>query len=136
MVWADPIASRYTKADEAALVITNRKLKTMNSPAQVKDLRIHDSKQTPGIQLADVLLGAVVAGWNEEVTAEPKRRVMAEVAKHLGWPDLRSDTHVSEWKFNVWYWCNPQYPREVRTRDVQYLIPPRLYGSNPEPATG
>jgi hypothetical protein len=45
---------------------------------------------------------------------------------HLGWDDLRSDTHRDERKFNIWYFHVPgSRDREVRTRPVhlRYLLP-------------
>ena len=91
-VWIDPIASRYQKADEAAAIIAGYILS--NEPAARLDgVVTHDSKDTPSIQLCDLLLGATMEAWQGNVQRPEKKEVGAWVANHLGWPDLRADTH-------------------------------------------
>jgi hypothetical protein len=51
-----------------------------------------DSRETPSIQLCDVLLGAVLAAWEKEVTSEAKLDLQTWIARHLGWPDLGGHT--------------------------------------------
>lgn len=124
-VRVDPLPSSYGKADEAALKIVNAGLKQEIGIPAIHSLFTRDSKATLGIQLADVLLGAVMAEVIGEPNASPKMRVRRAVADHLGWPDLRADTLNREWKFNVWHFHNPRAsePREVRARRVCLKIP-------------
>ena len=127
----DPIASSYKKADEASLLIINRQLNQNLGHPPLKSLIVRDSKETPGIQVADLLLGAVMADWQQESTSLPKQRVKASIAQHLGWSDLRADTLHSEWKFNIWYFFQPKVgvQREAETRPVSLLVPmPRWKG--------
>jgi len=87
------------------------------------------AKQVPGIQLADFLLGATLADWQKEAISAPKLRVRRYLAEHLGWPDMRSDTHPAIWKFNLWYFFDPSAgrAREIPTRDVTFKLPIRPF---------
>lgn len=129
--WVDPIHSSYKKAGEAAHKIINSTLKQRIQLPALQSLQERDSRDTPGIQLADLLLGAVMAAWHKEATAAPKIRMLEHVAKHLGWPDLRADTFLKEWKFNIWNFHDPtrREPREIKTRPVQLLFPMPPYRS-------
>ncbi len=91
----------------------------------IESLTERDSKDTAGIQLADLLLGASLCPWQGDVTAEPKKRISRLVAMHLGWADTHADTYVHESKFNLWYFYDPTAgePREVQARKVNLLYP-------------
>lgn len=104
-IWVDPIASGYKKADEAAQIIAARELRQLfdEQHASVDSLQTHDSRETPSIQLCDLLLGAVMEAWQARATKVEKVAVAAHIAERLGWPDLRADTYPRERKFNVWY---------------------------------
>jgi hypothetical protein len=113
----------YPKADEAAHKIMNYTLKRDVGSPLIRTLTSCDSKNMIGIQVADLLLGAVFAARQGEVTAEPKRRVMAAVADYIGWGDLNADTRPEVLKFNIWNFQDPRLPRRERTRAVQLKIP-------------
>jgi hypothetical protein len=117
----------YEKADEVVHKVVNAQLKKELGVSVVHDIIARDSKSTPGIQVADLLLGCVTSAWQEEATSEPKHRLQRFLAEHLGWDDLRHDTHVDEWKFNIWYFYDPSSgaPRASKTRDVhlKYKMP-------------
>ena len=68
-----------------------------------------------------------MADWQKNATSPHKLNVRRSLAEHLGWPDLLADTHPSEWKFNLWYFCagSDVRAREVQTRRVQLKIPMR-----------
>lgn len=123
-VRVDPLPSRYKKADEAAHKIVAATLMKELGVAPLKSLITRDSKETLGIQIADVLLGAAMSEWQADATAEPKLHVRRAIADHLGWPDLKADTRLSEWKFNIWYFFDPKAgrPREVETRPVRLKV--------------
>jgi hypothetical protein len=124
-VRVDRLPSSYDKADEVAFKVVNASLdKEIGTPA-VRSLFTRDSKATLGIQLADVLLGAVMAEVIGEENAAPKLRIRRVVAEHLGWSDLKADTNHREWKFNVWHFYNPRSgePREVSTRPLRLKVP-------------
>jgi len=50
-------------------------------------------KDTPSVQLCDVLLGAVIAAWQGKVQADDKRQVQQVIAERLDWPSLRGISH-------------------------------------------
>lgn len=122
-VIVDPLPSRYAKADEAAHKIVNHTLKRDIGSPLVTKLVTRDSKDAVGIQVADLLLGAVLAGWQGEITAPGKLRLMRYVASHLGWPDTASDTYPHEAKFNIWNFHDPRDQRRTKTRTVRLLVP-------------
>lgn len=120
----DPLPSRYEKADEAAFKIVGATLKKELGLTPLKTLITVDSKSSPGVQVADLLLGAVMSAWQKTVTSDHKKSVRAEVAAHLGWEDLHADTRHWEWKFNVWHFHDPtRGAREARTRDLNLKVP-------------
>ena len=123
----DKLPSSYEKADEAAHKIVNADLKRRIGCSAIETLLTRDSKTTLGIQVADILLGAVMserdpyAGPADSKRAACKLAVRTHLATKLGWPDLKADTYKSEMKFNVWYFHNPRGPlaREVQSRAVK-----------------
>ncbi len=120
----DPLPSGYDKADEVVQKIVNAQLSKEIGEPLVHDVVTCDSKRTVGIQVADVLLGAVIAAWQGAVEAEAKKRVMLSVAEHLGWADLRHDTNHSEWKFNIWHFHDPvREKRKAETLPVKLKYP-------------
>lgn len=123
-VRVDPLPSRYAKADEAAFKIVAAKLKKELRSEPLKSLVTVDSKTSPGIQLADFFLGATMSDWQATSTSEFKARVRSSIADHLGWPNLKADTRVSEWKFNIWYFHVPVHgtAREASTRPVRLKL--------------
>ena len=124
-VYVDPIASRYGKADEAMEVISNNILnQRFRTTRPVASVITRDSKQTPAIQLCDLLLGAVMETWQQRSTSVTKESIRRTIASHLGWDDLDSDTMPSERKFNVWYFFDPvRENRRVNTRRVTLRFP-------------
>ncbi len=121
----DPLPSRYQRADEAAFKIIGASLKKELHIEPVKSLITRDSRETPGIQLTDLLFGATLADWQKNASSQYKLRVRQCLASHLGWPDLHADTQLYEWKFNIWYFYAPTSgrPREADTRPVHLKIP-------------
>ncbi len=129
----DPLPSRYKKADEAAHIIINNTLKKELGLAPVHRLTTRDSKETPGIQVADLLLGGVMADWNGEELGEHKFQIKDWIAEHLGWRDLHADTRHWEWKFNIWSFHDPTQdaPRETRSWHLNLKYPvPAFRGRN------
>ncbi len=125
-VWSDPIHSSYAKAHEAVEVIANNALsKAFGGRIRpVDSVIVRDSKETPSIQLCDLLLGAVVAAWEGDVFAEAKLDLQQWIAYHLGWQDLKADTRPGERKFNVWVFHDPtRQRRRATTREVALVFP-------------
>ncbi len=119
-IWVDPIASRYAKADEAVEVISNNVLgQVFGGVRPVDKVITHDSKDTPSIQVCDLLLGAVMDAWQQKSQSETKTIIQQRIASRLSWSDLRADTFPGEKKFNIWYFFDPTLgPREVETRSI------------------
>lgn len=124
-VYVDPIASRYDKADEAVEVISNNVLnQEFRGRKPVKSVITRDSKDTPAIQLCDLLLGAVMETWQQKATNQTKSAVRQLIAEHLGWPNLDADTFVKERKCNIWYFFDPpREERRVASREVHLKYP-------------
>jgi hypothetical protein len=114
-----PLPWRYSKSDEVVHKIVNAQLKQELGDPLIHDVIACDSKRTVGVQLADLLPGAVVGAWQQEAHAEPKLRVMQTVAKHLSWRYLRHDTYSTEWKFNIWHFYDPPSKGPRRARKVR-----------------
>lgn len=117
----DPIHSSYAKADEAAETILRRMIQKeagLAGTTTIHSLLTVDSKATPGVQLSDLLLGAVMAARHGVVTSRPKLAILGRIASHMGWPDLRSDTMPQVQKFNIWRFWVPGsgLPRPETTR--------------------
>lgn len=125
-IWVDPIASAYKKADEAVQVIAGRVVnKGGGVPKPEIRVTTRESHDVRAIQLCDLLLGAVMAPWQETAVATGKLELQRHLAGHLGWRDLRADTFESATKFNIWLFCNPNHrPHDVKTRTLTLRTPP------------
>lgn len=124
-LWIDAIEAPYIQFGGVTKLIAGRTLKQeLNSRrADIDSVQERDSKVTPSIQLCNLLLGAVIDAWQRQSKEPQKLTLAAEVARHLGWPDLRADTFPSERKFNVWYFRDRSRDRSVRSRPVNLLHP-------------
>lgn len=109
-------------------MIVDHTLKKQMGFTPVHNLVTRDSKDALGIQVADVLLGAVVTDWNHETAGPSKLALRDWVAEHLGWRNLRADTRRREWKFNIWYFHadGEAKPREATTWELnlKHKVPP------------
>lgn len=119
--------SGYPKAHEAAEVVGNHILAQAGQRRSIDAVGICDSKAVAGIQLCDLLLGAVMDGWNHGSHSDPKQQLRRYIASHLGWGDLDSDTRPGERKFNVWHLVDSHSERRAPTRPVvlKYPLPSR-----------
>lgn len=107
-IWVDPIASRYSKADEAVEIISantlHKELPGRRAEVKVSTWESHDAG---AIQVCDLLLGACVAAWNGKTSAPRKEAVQRHIAQRLGWEHLKWDTYRTEKKFNIWMFHDP-----------------------------
>jgi hypothetical protein len=133
-VYVDKIPSSYPKVGEAIGIIANRIVHAKLTPlkgfadkvSSIDFLAECESHDYVGIQIADLLLGAVVDTWNRRSTTSHKANLQTHIAKHLGWEDLRSDTMPEERKFNIWRLTDQFHPGQVRpveTRKVKLEKP-------------
>lgn len=89
-VWVDPLPNRYAKANEVVENVANAVLKPVfGEVRRVDGVSVMDSKETPSVQLCDVLLGAVMAAWQGKLAASDKSAVQQAICGRLGWPTLR-----------------------------------------------
>lgn len=106
----DPIHSSYQKADEAAEVILRNIIEqqpALKGAGVIDSVRTVDSRSSLGVQVADLLVGAVLAARQGEIEAEAKKALVRRIATHLGWPDLGTDTMPTAQKFNIWRFWDP-----------------------------
>jgi hypothetical protein len=120
-VWVAPLASRYEKAEEAVEVITANIVGEFTGRKPVVIVTKRTASETPGIQLSDLLLGAVIGAWNPEALNREKRMLQAQIAGYLGWLDLRADTFNTDRKFNIWKFYDPvrEPARSATTRPTK-----------------
>lgn len=121
LIRVDPIHSRYAKADEAVEVILRNIIEQESSlqrQAVIESVRTVDSKTSPGVQLADFLLGAIMAARHGDFASTSKRLVIERICERLGWDHLGHDTMPDAKKFNIWRFWDPQsgVPRPEVTR--------------------
>lgn len=124
----DPIASRYSKADEAAEIIIERIVsKKPRLQGVIHSLREVDSRDTPGVQLSDLLLGAVMAARVGEARAHAKLAVIERICSHLGWDSLAYDTKPDVIKFNIWRFWDPTSGEPRPETTERRILADRVY---------
>ena len=113
---------RYGKNDEVVATVSNSMLRKIAARSQVVDVCKHDSKVTLGIQVADILTGALTAAHN--LWLKPDRQIspgklllISKLAGVLGWPDLCCDTYPDA-PFNIWHFPPEFWRRCPETRLV------------------
>lgn len=110
LIRVDPIHSRYQKADEALDIILRNIIEqepSLQKRGVIESVLEVNSKISPGVQLSDFLLGALMAARHNEITSSSKRAVIERICEHLGWDHLAHDTMPHAWKFNVWRFWDP-----------------------------
>ena len=107
--WVQPQV-RYTflldhqtvsEADRFAMLrkVMDRKVR---GTAWVDDLTVIDSSETPLVQLADLLTGAVSAAWCGPKAGSPKAEMVAAVEKYIGHPLTQTSPGPNMEKFNIY----------------------------------
>ncbi len=81
-----------------------------------------NSREFPGIQVADVFTGAITASHNLylDPTAEVnagKRLLIERLAAVLGWEDLATDTFPQS-QFNIWNFPWEDYRNRPGSKDI------------------
>lgn len=117
----------YAKHDEAMLRIGNNMLAQLQSAVSLSAITKVSSREHPGVQLADVLTGAVRSA--HAILLDPKyspnsgkRLAIERMARVVGWDGLHFDTFPpgrNKSRLNIWH-----FPKEYRgpSREVS-LIP-------------
>ena len=125
-IWADTIHSRYDKSSEVVeKILCYELVKLVQKNGSIKYVEEKNSKETPQIQLCDLLLGAVMEAWQAKASSYYKHQIQRHLASHLGWQNLRRDTDKDEAKFNIWYFFDPTKgkERDAKTQPVTLKYP-------------
>lgn len=130
----DPFPSPYPKTDEKLHKIANASAKkALGYEPLASTWTVKSSKTSAGVQVADLLLGAILSDWQGKAKSEAKLELRRWVAEHLGWPDLKHDTFPQSadprsWKFNIWLLWKSRGVREIDTRrKLRFKYPVRPY---------
>ena len=70
----------------------------------IKDLTVVNSKETPLVQLCDVLTGSIAATYNDIKPDTPKNNLASYIASRAKLPTLRTSTPLTAEKFNIFRW--------------------------------
>lgn len=121
----DDLPFSYHKADEAMHIIANNIIRQKTTiPKAILQLNEVNSKQCHGVQLCDLLLGAVLSGYQKDSSSERKQALSTLIAEYVGWDKLAYDTLDTEKKFNIWYFYDPtKGPRIVETKEMRLKYP-------------
>lgn len=125
-VFIDDRSDEYPKQQEVVETIANHMLNRLHSKGRldrVTKVRSHDHA---GIQIADMLTGAIAAGHRFFLDPTTplntgKQVAIKQMASVLGWDALHYDTYPHD-KFNIWH-----FPEEYRAMPASREIKvPRL----------
>ncbi|WP_244956957.1 DUF3800 domain-containing protein [Enterovibrio norvegicus] len=114
-VLIDQKCDKYKKNDEVVGIIANNMLAQIGQERTIEGVSMNDSKQHFGLQVVDILTGAVNAGYLKFLTpgltlSKAKEMALPKMADLLGWDGIKYDTYPNE-SFNIWH-----FPRENRAR--------------------
>ncbi|SMB82378.1 Protein of unknown function [Pasteurella testudinis DSM 23072] len=125
IIIVDDLPFSYKKADESMHIIANNIIRQKTGVCNaILKLSEVDSKQSYGVQLCDLLLGAVLSVYQNDSSAIRKKELAMLVAEHLGWDHLKYDTFGTEKKFNIWNFYDPtKGPRITQTKGVDLKYP-------------
>ena len=125
-IFIDDRADSYHLHHEAMEIIGNRMLAQCSASGRLGRVRKVPSVLTPGVQVADLLTGLVVAGHARKLDPRirinnGKRIAIERVARVLGWDDICYDTFPNE-KFNIWHFPI-EYRRTPKTMQLSPCFP-------------
>jgi hypothetical protein len=102
---------------EFRLLSAVSKYQSKSNRSPVVDFQRVDSREHRGVQLADLLVGAIRGSW-EGKPSGPRATLCNVISTHLGWPDLRATTDANL-KFHVWMPADfGPPPRNLRPRKL------------------
>ena len=121
-VLIDNRSDSYPRHHEVVLTVGNRMLAQLESSGRLDGVDRADSRSVPGIQVTDVLTGAINAAHLRQLDAASvmnaaKELTVRRLASMLGWDDLCYDTFPHT-KFNIWHFPI-EYRAMPRTRNPQ-----------------
>lgn len=127
-VFIDDRSDEYPKQHEVVETIANHMLNKLHSSGRLDRVTKVPSHEHPGIQVADMLTGAIAA--SHRLYLDPKTRLNAgkrlaieRMASVVGWDALHYDTFPHD-KFNIWHFPT-EYRADPATREIRVskLIP-------------
>jgi len=131
-IFIDDRSDSYPKRHEVMENIGNHMLAQLASAGRLTGVHKVDSRQHVGIQVADLLTGAVNAAHARRINPRlplhsGKRVALDRLAQMLGWDDLCYDTMPSD-KFNIWhfpieYRAVPKTRPIMRATEIPYVSP-------------
>lgn len=128
-VLIDQKCDKYDKNDEVIGIVANNMLSQIGSDKTISDVEMHDSKTHAGLQVVDILTGAVNSGYmkfinNNLVLSKAKEAAFIKMSEMLGWDKLHYDTYPNQ-DFNIWH-----FPKENRASPGTKIIKP-YFSVNP-----
>ena len=115
VVYIDQKSDKYKKHDEVVGIIANNMLSQVGARRSVDSVKMYDSKVHLGLQVVDILTGAVNSGYmkfldSNLTLSRAKEAAFPKMAQMLGWDNLHYDTYPNK-DFNIWH-----FPAENRAR--------------------
>lgn len=112
-IFIDDCSDSYNKRHEMVETIGNHMLNKLASSGRLNSVTKISSKSSPGIQIADILTGAINSSHIRHLDSRHsinngKTLAISRLAQIIGWDDLCYDTYPHE-KFNIWH-----FPIEYR----------------------
>ena len=109
----DQKIDKYKKNDEVTGIIANNMLAMNGVEKFVQSVTMHDSKDHLGLQVVDILTGAVNSGYLKYLNPQLQLSAAKEIAFErmsalLGWDIFQYDTYPNR-DFNIWH-----FPSEMR----------------------
>lgn len=119
----DQKIDKYKKNDEVTGIVANNMLARAGMKKLVKSVTMHDSKHHLGLQVVDILTGAVNSGYLKYLNPRLELSVAKELAFErmaalLGWDVFHYDTFPNK-DFNIWH-----FPQEMRAMPGSKSIRP------------
>ena len=128
-VYIDQRSLEYSKQEELMKIITNNMLSSLPTKSRISQVKMDNSKLHWGLQVADILTGAVNTSYMHYLDPSlkfpiAKRIAVVKMARMLGWTRLDFDTYPNP-KFNIWH-----FPRETRGVPKTLNVRVDLTGTN------
>jgi hypothetical protein len=119
----DERSDSYPRNNEVIELVGNRMLAQLAESGTLKNVEMVSSAATPGIQVADVLVGLIVAAHTRLLDLDApmnpaKHLAIDRVATMFGWDHLFYDTMPLS-KLNIWHFPI-EWRAQPRTRDIKY----------------
>ena len=124
----DQKCDKYKRNDEVVGIVANNMLSQIGSDKIISEVKMQDSKLHAGLQVVDILTGAVNSGYmkylNKNIKlSKAKEASFIKMAEMLGWDKLHYDTYPNK-DFNIWH-----FPIENKANPATKIIVPNFHVS-------